>query len=269
LLSILIRIYRPRQIRTTYQRHSIQNPNNWLQDLAGNFYNSAVNIRVLGSRGEIDPTLPYHSRHSGVLVDNSILFDLGEKEFLKYNPEYIFITHLHPDHAFFVTEPFESNILLYAPEKYKNLKIEILVDRTEFEGFSITPVPTHHSKRVRSTAYLLEKEGKKVLYTGDLIWINKEYHSLIGSCDLVITDGSFLRKGGRITRDKETGQIYGHGGIPDLINLLKSFTESILFVHFGSWFYDNVKESRLKLKQLAYKEDVNILVGFDGLKIEL
>lgn len=224
---------------------------------------------MLGTRGEIEPSLPYHAKHSGILVDDRIMFDLGEKKFLQYRPEYIFITHLHPDHAFFVTEPFDSNILLYAPEQYKNLNIKIIVNKTEFNGFSITPVPTHHSKLVKSTAYLLERDGKKILYTGDLIWINKEYHPLIEGCDLVITDGSFLRKGGRITRDSETGQIYGHGGIPDLIKLFKSFSKNILFVHFGSWFYENIKESRLKLKQLAAKEDINLTIGYDGLKIEL
>lgn len=54
---------------------------------------------------------------------------------------------------------------------------------------------------------------------------------------LIITDGSFLRKGGRVVRDREAGQIYGHNGVPDLINLFRKFTKSILIVHFGSWFY--------------------------------
>ena len=240
-----------------------------LQDFGIRFYNSAVIIRVLGTRGEIEPSLPYHAKHSGVLVDDKILFDLGEKEFLEYLPQYIFITHLHPDHAFFVDETFESDILLYAPEKYENLNVSILEHKIELDDFSITPVPTHHSKLVKSTAYLLEKDGKKILYTGDLIWINKEYHPLIGECDMVITDGSFIRKGGRITRDKSSGQIYGHGGIPDLVQLLSSFTRTILFVHFGSWFYENVRESRQKLKQLAAKEDINIVVGYDGMELEI
>jgi len=52
------------------------------------------------SGGEIRKSCPYHSKHPGVLIDEKILLDIGEEEFLKYKPEYVFITHLHPDHAF-------------------------------------------------------------------------------------------------------------------------------------------------------------------------
>jgi ribonuclease BN (tRNA processing enzyme) len=228
-----------------------------------------MKIRVLGTRGEIEPSLPYHSRHSGVLIDDSILFDLGESEFLEYSPNYIFITHLHPDHAFFVNMKYESDIPMYAPEKHRGINITVPAGVLNFDEFTITPVPTHHSKKVLSTGFLLKKQGKKVLYTGDLIWINKEHQHLIENPDLIITDGSFLRTGGRIQRDKETGQIYGHGGIPDLIKLLKGFSRNFLFIHFGSWFYENTAESRRKLKELAKKEEVSIKVGYDGMEIEL
>lgn len=50
-------------------------------------------------------------------------------------------------------------------------------------------------------------------------------------------EASFIRKGGVVRKDKETGEIYGHTGIPNLINLFKKFTQNILFIHFGSWFY--------------------------------
>jgi glyoxylase-like metal-dependent hydrolase (beta-lactamase superfamily II) len=60
-----------------------------------------MKIEILGTRGEIKNLKPYHAKHSGVFIDNDLLFDLGEKEYLKLNPEHIFITHLHPDHAFF------------------------------------------------------------------------------------------------------------------------------------------------------------------------
>ena len=63
-----------------------------------------MKITILGTRGEIEPTAPYHARHSGLLVDDTLMFDLGEQEFLAYKPSYIFITHLHPDHAYFVRD---------------------------------------------------------------------------------------------------------------------------------------------------------------------
>ena len=78
-------------------------------------------MTILGTRGEIEASAPYHARHSGILIDDTLLFDLGEKEFLDYNPSYIFITHLHPDHAYFVrsgTSIPETNAIIYAPENY-------------------------------------------------------------------------------------------------------------------------------------------------------
>ena len=58
-----------------------------------------MKIKILGTRANIKAGTPGHTKHSGVLVDNKLLFDVGEKEFLKYNPSYIFFTHFHPDHA--------------------------------------------------------------------------------------------------------------------------------------------------------------------------
>ncbi|MFO7835991.1 MAG: hypothetical protein R6V83_05000 [Candidatus Thorarchaeota archaeon] len=59
-------------------------------------------IEFLGTRANTALT-PRHSKYSGVLVDRCILLDVGEFEFLERNPDVVFITHLHPDHAFFVT----------------------------------------------------------------------------------------------------------------------------------------------------------------------
>ena len=63
-----------------------------------------MTIKFLGTKGQIPLSHKRHSLHSGFLVDDVILFDLGEKRFLKEDPKYIFITHFHPDHAFFQKE---------------------------------------------------------------------------------------------------------------------------------------------------------------------
>jgi len=54
----------------------------------------------------------------------------------------------------------------------------------------------------------------------------------------VITEGSFLHKGGMVRRDKTTGKLFGHKGIPDWINLFCDKTSLIIFMHFGAWFFD-------------------------------
>jgi len=223
-----------------------------------------MEIRILGTRGEIEKSCAYHSKHSGVLIDKKILLDIGEEGFLKYKPKYIFITHLHPDHAFFVREPekkSEIKIPIYTPE---NLKPGTPV---KVDSYKITPIPTIHSKKIKSMAYLIEKKRKKFVYTGDMIWINKKYHKFLKNLDFVITEASFYREGGLVRRDKKTGEIYGHTGIPNLINLFKKFTSHIIFLHFGTWFYKDIKQARKKLNKLGKENKIKITVAYQGLKL--
>jgi len=233
-------------------------------------------IKILGTRGEIKPTAPYHSRHSGVLIDNTLLFDLGEQGFLKYNPKAIFITHLHPDHAFFTrkSEYPPTNIQIYAPEKYLNSTIKPLKEPITIENYRITPIPTKHSIKVASQAYLIEKKDKeritRVLYTGDMYWLEKKYQPKLLNLDLVITEASFIQKGGMIRRDKIHQESYGHTGIPDLIKLFSPYTNTILLTHFGSWFYNlGATNARRAIKEVAKKYKKKIIVGYDGLEIKL
>jgi glyoxylase-like metal-dependent hydrolase (beta-lactamase superfamily II) len=229
-----------------------------------------MRIKVLGTRGEVEPSVPYHSKHSGVLVDGTVLLDLGEREFLDCEPRGIFVTHLHPDHAFFVTEPAEIDIPIYAPERSKNAtNVRVIESTVQFASYRVMPIPTHHSKKVKSVAYLVDSGEQKLLYTGDIIWINKEYHHLFADLALVITEASFVRKGGMIRKDKDTGQIYGHNGVPNLIDLFKPFTRHILLVHFGNWFFRGVGPARKKLNELGKSSGVNIHVGYDGMELDL
>jgi len=223
-----------------------------------------MKIHFLGTRANIEASAPYHSKHSGILIDEKLLFDLGEKEFLRYKPVAVILTHLHPDHAYFVASEKEEipELPVYGPAKDKQV---ISLDKPEnISGFNVSPVPTIHSKYVDSQAYIIEKGNIRILYTGDMVWIKKEHHHKLKKLDLVITDGSYLRKGGMIRRDDQ-GNIYGHQGIPGLVNLFRQFTDHIIFTHFGSWFYKDMKEARKKLNSFGIKTDA----AYDGMKVSL
>ncbi len=254
-------------------------------------------MTILGTRGEIEASAPYHARHSGILIDDTLLFDLGEKEFLDYNPSYIFITHLHPDHAYFVrsgTSIPETNAIIYAPENYsastkkgkqkttpdhQETVVKIFPGKLRWHGYTISAIPTEHSLKVKSQAYLIEKNGKRVLYTGDLFWIDKKYHNRLGNLDLVITEGSYLKKGGMIRRSKlptddeaksQLSQPFGHTGIPNLLQLFAPHTKQIALMHFGTWFYtDGARKAHAELKNLGKQYGIEVIAGYDGLQIQV
>ena len=82
----------------------------------------------------------------------------------------------------------------------------------------------------------------------------------------MITDGSYIRKGGLVVSDTE-GRVWGHNGIPDLVHLFEQFTDHIVFTHFGSWFYKDIAAARKKLESLSSR--VKVEVAYDGLELRL
>ncbi|HVP90127.1 MAG TPA: MBL fold metallo-hydrolase [Terriglobales bacterium] len=229
-----------------------------------------MTVKVLGTRGEIEESAPRHSRHSGLLVDGRLLFDLGEPEFLGTKPERVFLTHLHPDHAFFVRAPAPLGRIIYAPETRAGVpELRLFPGRVRWRGYVIRAVPTDHSLKVKSTAYVVEKGGQRLLYTGDMFWINKAYQPLLGRLDLVVTEASFVRRGGMIRRDRATGAAYGHAGVPNLVELFARFTRHILLVHFGSWFYADTRAALRMLRALGKENGVDVRAGYDGYELDL
>jgi ribonuclease BN (tRNA processing enzyme) len=229
-----------------------------------------MHLQVLGTRGEIEESAPWHSHHSGVLVDGRLLLDMGERDYLDLHPEVVVITHLHPDHAFFVTGEVVSDIPIFAPEEFHGqVHVYPLPEELIWDDYSIRPLPTHHSKLVRSAALVVKGASHTICYTGDIIWLNREYHPFLEDIDLVITDGSYIRKGGMVRKDKESGRLYGHTGIPDLIRLFSQFTDRIFFVHFGSWFFKDIEAAREKIRVLGEIYGVDARATRDGEEIEV
>jgi hypothetical protein len=229
-----------------------------------------MHLRILGTRGEIQESAPWHRRHSGVLVNGRLLLDLGEREYLGLHPDWVLVTHLHPDHAFFITEEVSTEVPIYAPEEHPDhIQVRPFPETLTLDGFSVRPLPTHHSKWVRSVALVVRDPGHAVCYTGDIIWLNREYHPFLKDLDLVITDGSHIRQGGMVRKDRESGRLYGHNGIPDLIRLFSPFTDRIFFVHFGSWFFKDVGAARKKIHALGREYGIEAQVTRDDQVIEL
>ncbi|MFI5195552.1 MAG: MBL fold metallo-hydrolase [Chitinophagales bacterium] len=222
-----------------------------------------MQIKILGTRGNIKTDARLHTRYSGMLIDNKVMLDIGEKEYLKYKPEIVFITHLHPDHAFFIIDrKTKLDMPVYAPENFAGInKVEIIKRPLRFNEYLITPIPVIHSLKVKSIGYLVEKGGKRIFYTGDVAGFKGALLKKLGRLDIVITEASFFRKGGFVRH--RDGQAFGHTGVPDLVSMFKEHTNRIVFTHFGSWFINNIDESTKKIKGLE-TASLKLEAAYDG-----
>ncbi|HLS31851.1 MAG TPA: MBL fold metallo-hydrolase [Flavobacteriaceae bacterium] len=228
-----------------------------------------MKIKILGTRAKIKPSAKGYQNFSGYLIDEKILLDVGEEKFLSENPEAIIFTHFHPDHAYFEFDQavFQPDIPHYGPEGNPNLpQQEIISSPFKIGEYSITPFPVIHALSLKSLAYLIEKGNKKLFYTGDVAWIEKKHLSQLPKVDLVITEATFIKKGGRINRKDD--QIYGHTGVPDLIRIFKPHTNHIVFSHYGEWFYEDIPKALDTLKNFE-SDQLKITPASDGMEINI
>lgn len=227
-----------------------------------------MRLEILGTRGNILPSAPKYALHSGVLVDGRILLDLGEAAYLRYRPQHIFITHLHPDHAAFLRTEVVTDAEIHLPEPTRKLPAARVISRPVQSGsYRIVPVPTIHSTKVRSLGYVVESGGRRVFFSSDLVAIQRRYHRRLRRLDLVITEGSYMRWGGLVRTDPASGRPFGHTGIPNLIEFFRPFTSRIVITHFGSWFYKDIPAS---IRQIASLGDgVRTSAARDGLVINV
>jgi ribonuclease BN (tRNA processing enzyme) len=160
---------------------------------------------------------------------------------------------------------------MYGPEPYHRGSLRVIkhTGSGKVGGYDIRTVPTIHSQKVKSQGIIVSRDGKTLLYTGDLIWIKRWYHRYFRDLDLVITEGSFIRRSGMVRRDIRRGNIYGHAGIGRLISTFSEHTGHIVLTHFGSWLYKDIKEARKRIREIARREGVEVTVGYDGLEITI
>lgn len=216
-----------------------------------------MQIKILGTRANIDTTAPGHFGHSGILLDNLFLFDTGEEKYLEEKFKYLLYTHLHPDHAYFVYSgkefPEHHKSKIYAPEKHSKIPEAIVLSENEklqLAGYEITCIPVIHSLKVKSLGFIIAHQNKRIFISGDVAWIEKKHKENFKRFDLVITEGSYIRKGGMVRRDQKTGKIFGHTGIPDLIKMFEPYTGRIILTHLGTWFMKEMLVSEEKIRSL-------------------
>jgi hypothetical protein len=100
-----------------------------------------------------------------------------------------------------------------------------------------------------------------------MVSIDRRYHRKLRGLDLVITEGSFIRRGGMVRRDAESGAEFGHAGIPDLVDFFQAFAPRIIITHYGSWFYRNIPAAINQIEALG--NGVRVTAAHDGMVLQI
>ena len=231
--------------------------------------NHPMRIEFLGTRGKVKSSAPSYNNHTGILIDDQILIDVGEPAFLQAPHKIILFTHYHPDHAYFISEDqaFMVDTLHFGPESHPLLPhVKLFDSELVWEGYHIRSFPVMHALNLQSIGYIVEKNGLRVMITGDVAWIEKRVLDRMPSVDLICTEATFIKKGGRINQRGE--KIFGHTGIPDLIRILSPLTKRIAFAHYGEWFFSCFPRGPQMISRLA-PPGMELITAKDGAVVKL
>lgn len=116
----------------------------------------------------------------------------------------VFITHYHADHCGLI-ERINEDIPIYAGKATK-MALDIIADfideplpritqiiepgrMVRVGDMKILPINIQHSA-YGAMMFLVEADGKKILYTGDFNHIDETYYSLLGNIDVLLCEGT-------------------------------------------------------------------------------
>ncbi|GAH54958.1 unnamed protein product, partial [marine sediment metagenome] len=160
----------------------------------------------LGTRGEVEESSKFHKKDSAVRLETHnkvILLDFGKswQEKLKFiNPDYIWISHAHPDHVFglkmektkipiFMSK--ETNDRL--PEKKFPLENrQVVKNNFKFGSIKAREIPIGHSSKAPMSGLIIETDEGKIGYFPDVLDIPDK--SIVKGLSIYIGDGSSLTK---------------------------------------------------------------------------
>lgn len=165
-----------------------------------------MKLTFLGTRGYIDASTRRHRRHTAMLVEYKemrVMIDCGkdwERKLKDINPQAIFITHAHPDHAWGLKEG--TDIPVYASrDAWKEMKDYplsgngVLKPRTPktLRGIILEAFPVIHSLRAPAVGYRISAGHAALFYVPDVIDIEDRAAALRG-IDVFVGDGASLKR---------------------------------------------------------------------------
>ena len=225
-------------------------------------------IKFLGTIGEGVKPKEMNRKHPGILISykgKKLLIDCGEEEFLKEDPNWILLSHGHPDHIAGLSKGFSKPVFLQkstlpAVKKFLLEDVRFLKSGKEIilDSFKILPFQVVHSQTYPTVGFKITVGGKSIIYSSDCLWI-KDYRKIFRNAFLLIGDGSALRID-LIRRHKKTGKPIGHASLLKIYRWAKdSGIPHVIFTHLGDWIH--------KTDPILAFEKIDASSVFDGSEV--
>lgn len=193
----------------------------------------------------------------------NILFDASpdiRQQLLQTNIDHldaVFITHHHFDHFWGMADLDQlhwvgkDKFTVYCTKSCKeniennlswlSLNVEVLNTSKQIEDITITPFLIKHSTYLDMYGFIIDCEGKRVVYAPDLLDVDKKELEKALHADVLIADGQYIL--GKYIEDND------HAGGKELQQLIDSFqAKQVCLVAYSEyWYKKTAKEAEQEL----------------------
>ena len=233
----------------------------------------------LGTRGYIEESSRLHRMHSALMLisgGKKLLLDAGQTwkgRLRPLNPDWIAITHAHPDHSFGLEEG--TGVPVYVSQESRDLLARYPVRRFRiFDSgdvirlgpFRVRPYDVIHSVRAPAVGFRVTADRTTLVYNPDVISIPDEGR-VLSRVDVYVGDGASLTR--PIVR-RRGNALFGHTTIRAQLNWCKRHGIGRAYiVHCGKQLVEmKPAEAQRCVNEFAGPR-LRAVIAHDGLTIEL
>jgi ribonuclease BN (tRNA processing enzyme) len=233
-----------------------------------------MKLQFLGTKGYIDISSKKHKMHSSILFSYKncrVMIDCGEsflKKIKDISPDFIVITHAHPDHAWglkngapcpvFATEEAWNNMdFPIRKKKIMPLRKKIKIGPFIFEAF-----PVIHSIRCQAVGYKIQAGKKKIFFVPDVVYI-ENIKEAFKDILFYIGDGATIYRN-MVRRSKKTKELFGHATIKSQLTWCrKNKVSKMIITHCGKDVVKNEKKAKEIIEKMARDRGVEVKIAYD------
>jgi ribonuclease BN (tRNA processing enzyme) len=234
-----------------------------------------MELKFLGTRGEIEVRSRRHRRHSALLIcqnDARIMIDCGADWLNRLGaiaPTAIVLTHAHPDHAWGLAKGAPCPV--YATNQTLSLLQRFpICDRGRMPlrrfvtigGLRFKAIPIQHSIRAPAVGYRVSGAAGSFFYVPDVAKLPNASDTLRG-IDLYIGDGATIRRS-MVRKTNKTS--IGHAPITVQLGwCAKANVRCAIFTHCGSPIVrGDARALNASVQALGYDRGIDARLACDG-----